>query len=60
LWLYREYLEVVSGADFMLSGDQSMERVKSESDSKEYLELRKEMLTVPSKYNISLEYFLNR
>jgi hypothetical protein len=53
-------LKVITGADFTLSGDKEIERSTFERDSNEYLRLRQEMLGILSKYNISLEDFLNR
>ncbi len=53
-------LKVMDGVDFTLSGDDEISKFTFESDSKDYLELRKEMLGILSKYNVSLEDFLNR
>ncbi len=53
-------LRVIEGAEFNLSGDREIESSTFEKDSNEYLNLSKEMLEVLSKYNISLEDFLNR
>ena len=54
-------LEVLGGEDdFILSGDRTIAVFKFKSDSKDYINLRKQMLEILSKYNISLEDFLNR
>jgi len=46
--------------DYFLRGGGEISRPRYENDSKQYLELRGEMLKILSKYNISVEDFLNR
>jgi len=53
-------LKSVSDADFEMSGEGSIAAYKFEIDSKEYLKLREEMLKILSKYNVTVEDFLNR
>ena len=53
-------LKSVRDVDYEMSGDGSIADYKFENDSKDYLKLRNEMLNILSKYNISLEDFLNR
>jgi hypothetical protein len=53
-------LKSVSDVDYEMSGDGSIAAYKFESDSKDYLQLREEMLKILSEYGISLEDFLNR
>jgi hypothetical protein len=53
-------LKSVGNVDFEMSGSGEIDSFKFEIDSDEYIELRKEMLEILSKYNVSLEDFLNR
>jgi len=53
-------LVVIDGADFIHSGDREIDRGVFEDNSSEYITIREEMLKILSKYNVSLEDFLNR
>jgi len=52
--------KVEDSDEIAIGGKGFISRPKFENDSKEYLDLRKEMLNILSKHNISLEDFLNR